>query len=206
MIKVNLVKVIPIVNPSTGIIDSTEGIDLAATDIQRQGVIRLLILAIVPLALYGYELQNIPELQSRLSSKNAVLTSLTEKNERAKGAVEEIGKFKEDQARLQKQIDTLEGLQKERLREVKILDNLQKDIPEKVWLTRMEFQDTTLKLSGAATADVEVSTFMDNMSRSVFLRDVSLLKSDSEKTEQGILKVFEILCTIDKPNLSEVKK
>ncbi len=206
MIKVNLVKVIPIVNPSTGVIDSTEGIDLAATDIQRQGVIRLAVLAIVPLLLYCYELQNIPDLKSRLNSKKAVLTSLTEKNERAKGAVEEIGKFKEDQARLQKQIDTLEGLQKERLREVKILDNLQKDIPEKVWLTRMEFQDTTLKISGAATADLEVSTFMDNMSHSVFLRDVSLLKSDSETTDRGILKVFEILCTIDKPNLTEVKK
>ncbi|MGZ5278467.1 MAG: PilN domain-containing protein [Pseudobdellovibrionaceae bacterium] len=206
MIRVNLVKVLPIVNPATGTIDITEGIDLAATDIQRQGVIRLLILLIFPLALFGYEFQNLPDLRSKLASKTAVVNSLTEKNNRAKGAVDEIAKFKEDQSRLQKQIDTLEGLQKERLREVKILDNLQKDIPEKVWLTRMEFADTNLRVSGAATADLEISTFMDNLGRSVFLRDVSLVKSTNETSDKGVLKIFDILCTIDRPTVNEVKR
>ena len=107
---------------------------------------------------------------------------------------------------LQKQIDTLEGLQRERLREVKILDNLQKDIPEKVWLTRMEFADANLRIAGAATADIEVSTFMDNLGRSVFLKDVSLVKSTNEESERGIFKVFEILCTIDRPLANEVRK
>jgi type IV pilus assembly protein PilN len=100
----------------------------------------------------------------------------------------------------------LEGLQKERLREVKILDNLQKDIPEKVWLTRMEFADTSLKLTGAATADMEISTFMDNLGKSVFLRDVSLVKATDETSEKGVQKVFDILCTIDRPSTNEVKR
>lgn len=209
MIRVNLAKSVPIMASGTSAIEGAETIDLGSaggTDIQRQGVLRFLILLIVPLALYGYEFQNIPELNARLNSKQAVLNSLVAKNEQAKGAVDEITKFKEDQARLQKQIDTLEGLQKERLREVKILDNLQKDIPEKVWLTRMEFLDVNLRISGAATADIEVSTFMDNLGRSVFLKDVSLVKSTNEESERGVFKVFEILCTIERPMTSEVKK
>ena len=209
MIRVNLAKSVPIMASGTSAIEGTGVVDIGTgggADIQRQGVLRLLILMIVPFALYGYEFQNIPELNSKLNSKQAVLNSLIAKNEQAKGAVDEITKFKEDQARLQKQIDTLEGLQRERLREVKILDNLQKDIPEKVWLTRMEFADANLRIAGAATADIEVSTFMDNLGRSVFLKDVSLVKSTNEESERGIFKVFEILCTIDRPLTNEVRK
>lgn len=205
MIRINLAKSVPIAPTGTNAVEGTQTIELGSADVQRQGVLRLLILAIVPFALWAYEFQNLPDLQSRLNSKNTVLRSLTAKNEEAKGAVDEIAKFKEDQARLQKQIDTLEGLQKERLREVKILDNLQKDIPEKVWLTRMEFADTNLKITGAATADLEISAFMDNLGKSVFLKDVSLIKSTDEVGERGITKAFDILCTIDRPSI-EVKK
>ncbi len=205
MIRVNLAKTIPI-GAGPGALEASEGIEIGTSDIQRQGVTRLLIMAIFPLALWGYEFQSLPELRNKLNSKNAVLKSLQAKNDKAKGAVEEITKFKEDQARLQKQIDTLEGLQKERKREVKILDNLQKDIPEKVWLTQVEFLDSSLRIMGAATADSEISNFMENLQKSVFLRDVKLEKSTEEPTDKGILRIFSIVCVIDRPVFGEVKK
>jgi type IV pilus assembly protein PilN len=204
MIKVNLAKSLPL--GGGGPIEAGDAFQMGEKDVQRQGVMRLLIIFICPMALFAYEFQNIPDLQSKLTSRNAILRSLIEKNEQAKGAVLEIEKFKQDQARLQKQIDTLEGLQKERLREVKIMDNLQKDIPEKVWLTRMEFLDKNLKLSGVATADTEISNFMENLGRSVFLKEVNLIKSTDEAAEKSILKIFEITCEIDRPVLNEVRK
>ncbi len=206
MIRVNLAKSLPVGGGGGALEAAGDGIEMGGTDIQRQGVLRLIILAIVPLALYGYEFQSLPELRSRLSSKNTVLRSLQAQNDKAKGAVDEITKFKEDQARLQRQIDTLEGLQKDRLREVKILDNLQKDIPEKVWLTKLEFNDGNVKIAGAATVDSEISNFMDNLQKSVFLRDVKLGKSADEPSDRGILKVFEIFCAIDRPAIEGVRK
>lgn len=179
-----------------------------SSEVQRQGAIRFLIMLIFPLLLYAYEFQNIPSLSSKLQSKNSHLQSLMQKNEQAKGAVEEIKKFKEDQARLQKQIDTLDGLQKERLREVKILDNLQKDIPEKVWLTRLDFQDKNLIMLGIAVADSELTVLMENLTKSIFFKQVNLVKSSEYPTDRGTFKKFEISCVIDKPVIAgtEVKK
>ncbi|MEZ0390830.1 MAG: PilN domain-containing protein, partial [Pseudobdellovibrionaceae bacterium] len=94
------------------------------------------------------------------------------------------------------------SLQRERLREVKILDNLQKDIPEKVWLERLEFKDTNLMISGKAISDGELTNFMENLSKSVFLKEVNLLKSSELSTDRGMLKQFEIVCVIDRPILS----
>lgn len=200
MIRVNLGKSVPLATTGGGDLDGLELVsDSGSPDVQKQGAIRLVIIALFPLALYFHETQKIPELQAKLASKNSVLQSLTEKNLKAQGAVEEIKKFKEDQARLQKQIDTLEGLQKERLREVKILDNLQKDIPEKLWLSRLEFQDAKLMITGLTTNDTELTSFMESLSKSVFLKDVNLVKSSEEQAERGFLKRFEIVCTIDRP-------
>ena len=186
-----------------------EGFSGGVSEIQRQGALRLVIIFLFPLALYLYEFQLIPDLQSTLASKQKVLQSLTQKNEQAKGAVEEIKKFKEDQEKLQKQIDTLEGLRKERLKEVKMMDNLQKDIPEKVWLTKIDFQETKLALAGLATSDAELTQFMENLSRSVFLHDVNLVRSEEQSTDKGMLKKFDISCAVNQlsPGASpEVKK
>jgi type IV pilus assembly protein PilN len=205
MIRVNLAKSLPM-GGGAGALEASEGLEIGSADIQRQGMTRMVILAIFPLALWGYEFQSLPEMRSKLNSKNGLLKQLQLKNDKAKGAVEEITRFKEDQATLQKQIDTLESLQKDRKREVKILDNLQKDIPEKVWLTQVEFMDSNLRVTGAATADSEISNFMENLQKSVFLKDVKLEKSTEEPTDKGILRIFSILCVIDRPVFGEVKK
>lgn len=201
MIKINLAPSAQGKNTTAGAAFGEAAAD--ASEIQKQGAIRLLVLLIIPLAIYAYELQLIPGLQGKLNSKRNVLTSLKQKNDQAKGAVEEIKKFKEDQAKLQKQIDTLEGLRKERLKEVKILDNLQKDIPDKVWLTKIDFQESKLSLSGLATADVELTGFMENLSRSVFLHEVNLVRSSEQPSENGTLKRFDISCAVDQLSPSQ---
>lgn len=195
MIRINLAKSVPMV--ATAGLEALEGINTDAQDIQKQGGMRLLVILIVPLALYAYEFQNIPTLRSKLNSKNALHASLVQKNEQAKGAVEEIKKFKEDQARLQKQIDTIEGLQRERLLEVKILDNLQKDIPEKVWLDKIEFKNQDMMISGYAVSAQDLTAFYENLSKSVFLQEVRLVKESEQLTDRGVHRKFEITCRMD---------
>lgn len=193
-------------------LDGVESFEVADGDTQKlqsQGAMRGLMIFILPLALYAWEFQNIPELKQKLRSKSTLLESLTVKNDQAKGAVEEIKKFKEDEARLQKQIDTLDGLQRERLREVKILDNIQKDIPEKVWFNRLDFNEGKLTLSGVAVSDSDLTLLMENLSKSVFLSEVNLVKSTELPGEKRTLKKFEIVCVLDKPapsNLEGPKK
>jgi Tfp pilus assembly protein PilN len=203
VIRVNLAKGMPVGNVSSGM--PGEIIDSGSAEIRREGGIRFLILLIVPLAMFGWESHLLPDLHSQLASKNKYFQSLMDKNEKAKNAVDEIKKFNEDQARLQKQIDILEGLQKERLLEVKILDNIQKDIPNKVWLNRIELQEAKLVVVGQTTTDSELTLFMENLAKSIFLKDVNLIKSEEFPSDKGTLKRFDILCGIDKP-VAGVKK
>ena len=172
-----------------------------AKEVQKQGLLRLFVILILPLLLYLYEFQNLPELRARVQSKRNLLNSLTQKNAQAKTAVEEIKKFKIDQAQLQKQITTLESLRKERLREVKILDNLQKDTHEKVWITKVSVDARRLTISGVTLGDLELSAFMDVLSRSIFLTRVNLVRSADLPFSGGVqTKSFEIVCELE--NLS----
>ena len=205
MIRINLAKSIPIATVANNA-EAIEGnIEIGTQDIQKQGLIRLVVMLLFPLGLFVYEKQNIPTLQRILKQKTAEFNKLQAKNNAAKSAVEEIAKFNEDKEKLQNQVDTLENLQKDRLREVKILDNIQKDIPEKVWLKKIEFKDTDLKIFGIATGDPEIAGFVDNLSKMVFLTSVIPVKSADEVTDKGIFKTFELNCKIDRPSMSKGK-
>ncbi len=203
MIRINLAKSIPIATVANNAEVMEGNLELGSQDIQKQGMIRLAVMLLFPLGLLVYEKQNIPDLQRTFKQKTAELNKLQAKNNAAKGAVEEILKFNEDKEKLQNQVDTLENLQKDRLREVKILDNIQKDIPEKVWLKRIEFKDTELKIFGTSTGDPEIASFVDNLSKMVFLTSVIPVKSADEVSDKGIFKTFELSCKIDRPSVSK---
>lgn len=198
MIKVNLAKPLKI-GSSTGAMTSMGVENVDVQDVQKQGGFKLLFALLFPVALYIYESQAVPELRHTLIDKQKKLNQLTEKNEKAKTAVEETKKFREDQERLQKQIQTLDGLRKERMREVKILDNIQKDIPDKVWINAIKFEDKRLLISGLAVSDLDLTNFMENMSRSVFLRDVNLIKSDEQMMENSskTIKKFDVTASLE---------
>lgn len=203
MIKINLVnaKKLATATSNSGEADPFAGGDNSA--IQRQGLMRLIIILLVPLALYAYEMQNIPELQARLASKRTLLASLTEKNAQAATAVEEIKKYEADQAQLQKQISTLESFRRERLREVKIMDNLQKDIPEKLWLTKIVYDPPRVLISGITIGDLELTTFMDAISKSIFFSRVNLIRSSDTPMMSGVqTKSFEISCDLETQDLN----
>ena len=126
------------------------------------------------------------------------LTELQTYNARAENAVQEIKKFKEDEKKIQARIAVLEKLAKDRFREVKVLDLFQQVIPEKLWFTRVDIKEGRILLAGFSTSDVDISTFMDSLSKSVFLQEVVLVSSSEHIQENMTLKKFEISCILEK--------
>jgi Tfp pilus assembly protein PilN len=169
----------------------------STSDIQRKGALHLIVLMLVPGALYALEYKKIPELQSVLSSRQSYLASLTEKNNQASASVAEIKKYKEDQSQLQRQIDTLEGLRLDRLREVRVMDSLQRSVPEKVWFNRIEVKESGLIISGFASSDLDLTIFLETISKSIFLKDVNLVRSNDFASPVGVLKKFDISASLD---------
>lgn len=176
---------------------SIEGGEMSA--LRSIAIKRLFVILLGPILLYVYEQQTVPAITSTVQKKSASLMELQDKNSKAAEAVEQIKKFKTEQGVLQAQINSIEGLKKDRLREVKVLDFIQKDLPEKLWLSRMELNDGRLTLQGMVTTDSELTQFMDSLSRSAYLKEVSLIRSSEEASRlYGAVKKFEISCLMEK--------
>lgn len=201
MIRINLATAT--VPTSGGTFTDAAGVAEGA-DVQRQGVSKLLMILIVPLGLYAYEsFVLIPDLISRQNSKQNLLNSLKAQNDSSRGALEEKKKFEEDQDRLRKQIGAIDGLSKDRLKEVKILDTIQKDIPDKVWLSELSLREERITIIGNANADADLTAFMDILSRSIYIKEVNLVRSSETQITptSGISKKFEISCLINREGL-----
>ncbi|MNJ92476.1 Fimbrial assembly protein (PilN) [compost metagenome] len=168
-------------------------------EVRKEGLKRALILLLAPLALYAYEQQNIPQKISLLNSKSAMLAETQAYNEKAAASVAEIKRFKEEELKIETRIAALSKIAKDRQREVRVLELLQNVLPEKAWLTRLDIKPDRVTIEGLALSDFEVSTFMESLTKSVYLMDVNLVSSKEEILEGMSLKRFEISCLLERP-------
>lgn len=172
---------------------------LAPDEARKEALKRLVLLLVGPLALIVYENQNIPALLTDLDSKKQVLTELQAYNAKQAASVAEIKKFKEDEAIIEARISALEKISKDRQREIRVMDLLQTVIPEKAWLTRIQINPDSVNVQGVALSDLDVSTFLESLTRSAFLMDVNLVSSTEINQDGMMLKKFEISCLLERP-------
>lgn len=198
MIRINLTSTRTISAGSGGSGGEVSGEVVITDQVRKDALVKMLVILLAPIGLFFYEQQNIPTIQSELARKQNALMELQTFNAKAENAVQEIKKFKEDEKKIQARIEVLEKLAKDRFREVKVLDLFQQVIPEKVWFNRVDLKDGKVLLAGFSTSDIDISTFMDSLSKSVFLQEVVLVSS-SEHIQDGMtLKKFEISCILEK--------
>lgn len=182
-------------------IESLETIEASSeqANLNRALIVRLVILLIGPIGLFVYQDSNLPPKRAVLANLNAELGVLSQKNQQAAASVAEIKKFEKEEERLKAQIAVIENLQKDRLKEVRVMDYVQREIPEKVWLSRMGLTDGKMSIEGLATGDSELTNFMDGLQGSAYLKDVSLVRSNEINTpETGIVRQFEISCLLER--------
>jgi len=201
MIKINLassgaVSASSPLGASLGI--SSDGF-ISPDEARKEALKRLVLLLVGPLALYIYENQNVPAKVADLNAKTQVLSELQNYNAKQAASVAEIKKFKEDEALIEARISALEKISKDRQREIRVLDLLQTVIPEKAWLTRVQINPDKVNIQGLALSDFEVSTFLEALTKSVFLMDVNLVSSSEVNQDGVMLKKFEISCLLERP-------
>ncbi len=167
-------------------------------EIRKEGLKRLLIVLLFPMALYAYEMQNLPSIRGEYGRKTRELSELQQFNAKAAGSVAEIKKFKEDEEKLQTRIAALEKLSRDRQKEIKLLDLIQQVTPDKAWLTRVEMSGVKLMITGLAYSDYDVSNLMEGLAKSAFLVDVNLVSSSEQLVDGANLKRFEISCMSEK--------
>lgn len=177
---------------------SSEGF-LAPDEARQEALKRIIIMFIPALALYAYQEHNIPQMQRELGTKTQMVNELTTYNAKQSASVAEIKKFKEDEALIEARIAALDKIAKDRHLEIRVLDLLQQVIPEKAWITQIKISPGRVAIQGMALSDFEVSSFLEALTKSVFLMDVNLVSSSEAIIEGVSLKKFEISCLLEKP-------
>lgn len=132
-----------------------------------------------------HETINIPKLQTELADQSQKLEELTNYNNKASAAVAEIKKLQELKALIEKQIDSLDGLSKVRVKYVRALDLIQSNLPDKMWFVGLKSNDNVLEINGISMSETEISQFLDVMGRSVYFSDVSMLSSEDLGQKDG---------------------
>ena len=201
MIKINLAKQ---AGKSGGKVRTKEQVQVSdeaagQQELQRGLLVRFALILLPSICLYIYQEQSIPTKIASLAQLRKDLDVVSTKNRNAQSSVDEIKKFEKDQERLQNQINALNAVAKDRVREIRVLDYIQREIPQRVWLTSLDLKDGRIQISGMATADVELTTFMDALQRSAYLKEVNLQRSqEATHPDFGLVKKFDINCVLEK--------
>jgi Tfp pilus assembly protein PilN len=162
------------------------------SQVNKAVIINLIVLLLFPAALIYYERYNIAELKVQAT---ALANQVSEAQATMQGKQAEIAQsaaLKEKAQELATKIGLLKSLARTRLREIKTLDFIQTNLPEKVWLREVSFKSGDLMLRGYAVTDDDLTAFIRALEKNRSFANVILLQAREEKTREGTAKNFEI--------------
>ncbi len=162
--------------------------------------VKIAICLMFVIGLFIYESINIPKLKSQLEEETQKLNQLAEYNNKASLAVAEIKKQLEHKTLIEKQIASLDGLSKVRLKYIKVLDLIQTHLPEKLWFLNLKAKESSLDVTGLAFSENEITSFLDTMGKSIYFSDVSMQSSEDvvdQSAKQNKYKKFNIVFTLE---------
>lgn len=145
---------------------------------------------------YFERMQN-PDLKQQMITLNGDLTQLQTQNKKAIEAVAATKNFQEQQKSLREKIEVIERLRRGRLLEVRILDTIQKGIPPKVWLSRLDFKDVKLQINGSAIDSNDVTSFEEQLRGSVFMKETKTIRISEANFGSVVGKNFQIEATLE---------
>jgi Tfp pilus assembly protein PilN len=155
-------------------------------------LVRLAVIIIPIVGAYVFGLYNVSVVNSEIQELNKKLTTFDQQIGAIRPDLELIEKLNAEKNKLTTEISNFKTLSKKRYRFVKALDAIQTLIPEKVWLVKVSFKNSTVIAEGRAPEDQFVSSFMENLEQSSVFSNVTWIDSREVNEPQGIVKLFNI--------------
>jgi type IV pilus assembly protein PilN len=162
------------------------------------GVVLLVALAIFGGA-YAITLGKISTTKQEITRSEAELANLKKK-------IGEIDNLKKLQAEVQKKLDTLGQLRKEKTGPAIRLARMSDIVPEKIWLTRYQESGPKVSISGLAYNEELIAEFMRSIQSSQEFDTVELQVSEQQVINGVKLKKFDLTCMIKVGKKEEPKK
>lgn len=169
MIRINLLRNMGMSAAGTSMGTSVVGTgELISVDVRRQAAIKVVVILLFPVLLFIWEKLKINTLQSekaqvqqRVDAVEAEKASFGSAGPR----VEKANKLKE---RIEKEIKIIRELAKNRLREVKALDQLQSVLPSGTWLSEVNMEGGKILMDGFALNEGSLTELLTALNSNVF--------------------------------------
>ncbi len=113
-----------------------------------------------------------------------------------KEKVKEVEGFEAHKKSYEEKIAIIEQLRKNQVGPVRLLDELSRNLPDRVWLISLSEQAGKVDLEGKAVTNAEIVDFINNLKASQHIREILLIES-RQVTESGVpVYNFKLKCTL----------
>jgi type IV pilus assembly protein PilN len=136
-------------------------------------------------------------LSSRIERTQGRIHQMDKDIAQFKPQIEQVEGFKKKKKELEKKIEVIETLDRQRRGPVRILAELSDRIPDRVWLTSLETNGSQVKLAGESLDNELVAIFVRNLGESKYFGDVDLDGTKLSKQKHGLNLVhFDVKATL----------
>jgi type IV pilus assembly protein PilN len=116
----------------------------------------------------------------------------------------QVASFKQKKSELEDKLDVIRDLDAARSGPVRLLDELAKTTPERLWLTKLETEGASITLEGQSLDTGVVADFLRSMNASAYFDLVDLERTVSGAEREGVrLVMFVITAQLINPDLEE---
>lgn len=200
MIRVNLLR-------STGMTASAPtsnpfgggGTQVVTVDSEKAGGLKLAVILLFPILLYGYEYMTISELETKKAQIDAEAAAVEGKRAAYGDAGPKVEKYTKEKKRIDTQLAAIRELTKDRLRVLKTLDTLQSITNNitQVWFESIKIEGPQVKVSGYSLTDEGLATLFAALNGSPFFSKLIPISQTQITTQSGQRLVkFQVEFTI----------
>lgn len=107
----------------------------------------------------------------------------------------EVNEFSTRKTELEEKLSIIDKLKKGKTGPVRALDDLATEIPNRVWLTKMEEKGGTATFEGMAIEHDDVSALMKALQKSKYFTNIVLMHSKSKPDKASGLTLYEFKIT-----------
>ncbi|MBI5180066.1 MAG: PilN domain-containing protein [Nitrospirae bacterium] len=138
---------------------------------------------------YGWMLLNskVSRLENEKVLANKELNSLKEK-------VKVVENYEKDKKNFEEKISVIEQLKKNQTGPVIMLDEISKNIPERVWLTKITESGGKINMEGNAISNTDLASFINNLKNTKGFSNVELTESKGAAEANIPIYIFKMQC------------
>jgi type IV pilus assembly protein PilN len=136
----------------------------------------------------------------KISGLQADITALQKVKNSYNPTLKKIAKLKKDRQELIRKTEIIKKLKTDSSLTVRTLDEVANRIDnQRMWLSSLHQQTSSLRLSGVALDNQTIAQFMDHLKESPFVQDVTLASSSLKVVSGRNFKSFELNCAVAQP-------